>query len=365
MHKKKIGFFAMPLLVSLCCSNSYAWNNRNSSSTQNLIAGICAAGAAVVGAITAVALVDWCFSETDDNLIIRFDRECSDADALYKDLIGYLEDSLHIYSLPINNASAIIRNYSEATLYHLATTISDSGVSQHSYRTSLYATRKQLRSTMSMLRKRIHALERKDCDYHEQKRLKSMRSLMHNAEKLMNHIDFFSEYLEHHKSYFNLYDTVTQLHKDYVNCFAIIEQGMYAETNLKNGIIGAISGRYPFSTFVNIIEPNIDALQFHINDLTHTYETARRYATITLNQLMWMRNVVVMDARFAQECYQQEQDRLHQLQLQAQRVQACAEWDRVDAMLEHNKILRERNHLEKQKIFNKKANLDVAVFVNV
>lgn len=365
MHKRKIGFFAIPLLVSLCCGNSYAWNNRNNSSTQNLVAGICAVGAAVVGAITAAAVVDWCFSETDDELITRFDRECSNADVLYKDLIGYLKDSLHIYSFPINNASALIRSYSETTLYHIATTISGSGVSQYSYRTSLYATRKQLRSTMSTLRKRIHALERKDCDYQEQKRLKSMRSLMHNAEKLMNHIDFFAEYLEHHKSYFTLYDTVTQLHNDYVDCFAIIEQGIYAETSLKNGIIVAIGGRYPFSAFINILEPNIDRLQSHIHDLTHTYETARRYATITLNQLMWMKNVVVMDSRFAQECYQQEQDRLHQLHLQAQRAQICAEWDRVDAMLEHNKLLRERNHLEKQKIFNKNANLDVAVFVNV
>src|SRR4030095_4359304 len=359
MYKRNIRFFVVPLLISSCFSSSYGWNDQNSFA-QSLITGICVVGAAV----GAAAVVDWCFSETDDQLISRFDRECCDADSQYKDLMGYVEKSYRIYAFPVDSVT-LFRNYSEVTLYELATAVINSGTSLYTYRSNVMAVKKTLQSSMNILRKRIYTLERKNCSPDELRRLQSMRSLFRNAEKLIYHIVFFAGYLEHHKSYCNLYDTVTTVRNNYAHCFAIIEQELYPEINLKNSIVYAIGGRYPFITFVKTIKSDISHLRSNINSLAYNYETGRRYATITLNQLMWMKDVVMADARYAQECFQREQERLQQLQLQLMEAQARAEFDRVNALCEQNRLLRQRNYLEKQKIGNKSSGCDVTVVVNI
>src|SRR5665213_943489 len=103
MKKRNIGVLGVPLLISLCCSNSYAWNNHNNTPAQNFVTGVCAEGAAVLGDVGAVALADWCFSETDDQLIARFVRECSTCHSQYNVVMHYLENSLGVYSFLVDS----------------------------------------------------------------------------------------------------------------------------------------------------------------------------------------------------------------------------------------------------------------------
>lgn len=357
MNKRNMGVLVVPLMISLCGSNSYAWGSQNTPG-QNFVTGLCAVGAAVIAGVGAVAVADWCFSETDEQLCARFGRECTDFEYRYNDMMNYIERSLGVYTFP-TDAAAIVRNAPEMVLYETATRIKNSGVSQGTYRSNVWSAKKALQSSMNTLCKRMHALERKHCNYEEQKRLQSIRTLFYRAEKLINHANFFADYLDHHKGYFNLYGIIYELRDSYSEAFAIVEQtGVYAEANLKNGIAGTYGGRYPFRTFVNTIESDISRLQSTINSLRYHYDTGKRYAQNTLNQLIWMKNVVTSDYRYAQECYQWEQERLQKLQLEAMEAQARA-------MREQNRILEHNNWLRQQELWRRNCDTDVKVIVHL
>lgn len=351
MEKRNKMVLVVPLLISLSCSNSYPWGNQPTPA-QSFVTGVCAVGAAVIGAVGAVALADWCFSETDDQMMARFEREISTFDAQYHGMMSYVEQSLGIYAFPVD-CERIYRNSSEIVLYEVATRIGNSGASQSVYRSNIFLAKNQLQSSMSKLYKRIHALERKNCNYDEQRRLHAMRGLSQRAQALIGRATFFADYLEHHKGYFNLYGIVSELRNSYVDGLAVAEQaGMYAENNLKYGILSVYGGRYPFRTFVNTVESDIARLRSGINALAYHYD-GKHYASTMLNQLMWMKNVITADYRYTQECYQFEQERLQKLQLEAMRAQARAERERADALREQNRILQQNNYLKQQELWQR------------
>lgn len=362
-HTRNARILVVPLLISLCGSNSYAlWNDQNTPG-QNFVTGVCAVGAAVLGVVGAVALADWCFSETDDQLIARFDRECCNFDSQYNSMMNFVE-ALRQPIFPLHNVGHMMDYYGaleslEKGVYEAATRIKNSGVSQYTYRNNAITAKNQLQSSMSKLYKHIHALERIHCNYDEQRRLRAMRTLSHRAEQLIKRATFFVDYLEHHKSYFNLYEIVNELRSSYDQALAIAEcAGMYAENNLKNGIITSYSERYPFREFVHTVESDIARLRSGINSLAHNYETGKQYVNNMLGQLVWMKNVVVADYRYSQECCQWEQERLHQLQIEAMKAQERA-------MREQNRILEHNNWLRQQELWRRDHCPDVKVVVTL
>src|SRR5437867_2984107 len=78
---------AVLLMASVGCNSTIEAKNRNNN--NGFIAGACAIGAALFGVAGAVALADWCYSETDDQLISRVDRECRSIDAQYTQTMNY------------------------------------------------------------------------------------------------------------------------------------------------------------------------------------------------------------------------------------------------------------------------------------
>ncbi len=65
MKRQKSTLLAGLIVASLGCSNATA----KAGNADGFVAGMCAVGAAVFGIAGAVALADWCFSETDDQMI--------------------------------------------------------------------------------------------------------------------------------------------------------------------------------------------------------------------------------------------------------------------------------------------------------
>jgi hypothetical protein len=243
---------------------------------------------------------------------------------------------------------------SEAVLYDFGTYVWNSKISQSSYRANVVGAKTQLQSAIQKLRNRIHTLEGKNRNYADQQRLRTMRKLLNSVEELYAEVALFADCLEHHKTYFDLYDRVGVIRNGYVQYFAITESGAYADViayNLKNAIIYSIGGRYPFRTFINAIDSDISLLRSNLRALEHDYPAGRRYANLTLDGLVWMKNAVVIDPRYAQELYDWEQARLQMLQIEALEAQARADRDRVNAMRDQNRILNEHNRLEQEKLW--------------
>ena len=323
---------------------------------ENFVTGACAVGAAIAGAAGAVALANWAFSESDEQVIARISHEASSINLRYGDMMRYCEKALGVYDLTQDWIS-IFNSCTESVLFDTATVIWNSGTSQQAYRSQVSEAKNQLQSALSLLIKRIHSLERKHCGYEEQKRLNEMRKLLRNVQELTMHVNFLADFLVQHKTYFNLYHSVGVIRNKNVGYFAIVESNSplhLIEYNLKQSILCSYSGRYPFTTFVNLIEADIAALKADIYALDYNYASGRQYAHLTLDQLVWMKNLVITDARYQQELYDWEQARLQQLHIEALAAQARADREHAHLMREQqHRMLDQNNRLRQQELLHR------------
>jgi hypothetical protein len=376
MNKRNMAVLVVPLMILLQSSNGYA-SGKHNTSAQNFVTGVCAVGAAVLAGIGAVAVADWYFSETDDQLIARLDRECCSFESQYSGMVHYLRSSLDNYSFSScsSRAGHVVdyhreleygRAQIENVVYVMANRIETNGIAQSTYRNNVCSLKNQLQSSKNTLCKRIHALERKNRSYVEQQTLCAMNILLNRTEELIIQATFLSGCLEYHKSYFNAYEIVSKLHNSYANYCTIAQQsGAYAENDLKTSILGACLCAYPFRNFVKTIESDISRLRKSINSLAHDYTAGRHYANNLLNQLVWMKNVVTADYRYSQECYQWEQDRLQRLQIEALEAQARAARQHADAIREQNRILEHNNYLKQQALWQNNHYSDLNIIVTL
>src|SRR5579872_6127898 len=114
LMKRKIALLMLTLMVSLPCNSMLAKPNNN-----GFIAGACAVGGVLLAAAGAAALVEWCCSETNEQLIARVDRECRSLHAQHKDAMGYFYDITGID--PFSNNAYQIRDIRESALYDFGT----------------------------------------------------------------------------------------------------------------------------------------------------------------------------------------------------------------------------------------------------
>lgn len=333
------------LLISLCCGN-----NHLQAKHDGFIAGACALGMALIGTAGAVALADWCSSETDELMASRIDNECRAINSHYYDTMIYFLQSCGMsqYVLATYKPFNII---SEAVLFEFATYVWKSNLKQSTYRTNLCSAKNQLKSNVHSLSKRVRVLEGKCYTYEEQQKLHMMRKLLHDVEELFAHIALFYDCLEHHKSYFNLYDSVEAIRMRYIQEITIFESGRYSvPEEIKRYIISRDSDRYAFCTFVNSIESAIATLQSDIRSLAYNYDSGRQYAYRVINYLTEIKNIVVVDPRYQQELYAKEQERLQQLQIEFLHKQARLEQERINAIRHHNRIIEQRNRIEQERL---------------
>jgi len=360
MMKKRSGTALAGLLaISLCCSSVVQ------AMSDSFAERACAVGAAVVGVVGAIALADWYFSETDDQMIARVDAECRNIYSQYADTMSYfgqISGMNHYVSANFKPFNAI----SELVLHEFATYIWNSNSTQYDYRSKVVSAKHQLQSSVQGLRKRFGALEGKCYTHEDQRRFRAMRQLLDNAQELLSDLTMFVDSLEHHRSYFNLYDTLDTVRNRYLQELTIFESGRYSVPVELNRCIVSNGEKYALRRFVLAIESDIANLKSDIRSLAYNYPGKRQYANGLIQCLFEIKSIIMSDPRYQQELYEWEQARLHQLQLEAQQAQARAERDRVWVMREQNRILEERNRIERERLckedhYNNANNGDINV----
>jgi hypothetical protein len=334
------------LMVSLCCSN-----NLQARKNDGFIAGACAVGAALFGIAGAVALADWCYSETDDQFITRVKAEYSDIYSQYYDAITYFGQLSGLNNY-VSASYKPLSSVSESVLYEFATYVWYKNSTQYNYRSNLIVAKNQLQSGAQGLRKRIHALEKKHYKYENQQYLRIMRKLLNDIEEFLSYITLFADCLEHHKTYFNLYDSVDTIRTRYIQEITIFESGRYSvPAEIKLYIINNDNGQYAFKNFVSRIDKDIVTLRSDIRALVYNYDARRQYANGLISYLVDIKNIIAIDPRYQEELYQWEQARLQRMHIEALEAQARAERDRVDAMHYQNMILSEQNRIERERLW--------------
>ncbi len=356
MKRQKSTLLAVLMLVSLGCSNATAKADNDS-----FVAGMCAAGAALLGIAGTVALV-WCCSETDDQLIARVDAQYRDVLGRYQDDVVYLNRVIKAYGAG-----------SESTLHEFATYVWNKNFTQQDYRSSVWTVKNSLQSSVQTLRKRVNKLQNKCLKGQEFHTFHQMHQLLKHSEELLSNITWLTDVLETYKAYFKLYDAIDVVRSKYFHEISILESERYStEMEIKRSILNRDNGQYAFRTFVINIKSDISKLESNIHALGHNFVAKRQYAQMLLNYMITIKNIVVNDPRYQQELYEWEQAELQRMRIETERMRAQAEQDRawaerrkVDAMREQNRIAAERNRIERERLYNERQqchdNIDVKV----
>lgn len=341
MKKHKNSLLLLPVLMSLSVANVQARGNHN-----GLIAGACAVGAAIFG---MAAIADWCYSETDDQLIGRVGNEFHTIASQYQQTMDYFGPRAGVGIHAPHNP---IQYISEDVLYEFGTFVWNNGVSHAEYRSKVWSAKHTLQSCLKDLRKRIQSLEGKYKAYEDQKRLATMRSLWKNGNQLLADISLFADCLECHKTYFTLYDSEGSIRNKYAQEINIVTSERYTlAAELKRYVLGKDSSQYAFKNFVEALENDISTLKSGIYNLKYNYESRRYYAQIAINYLSDIRDIIVSDPRYQQELYQWEQARLERQRIEALEAQARFERDRLRMERERNRLMEQQIALERQRMY--------------
>lgn len=342
--KTMIKVLLLPLVASLSCGSNHVRANHD-----GFIAGALAIGATLIGAAGIAAAVDWCCSETDDQMINRIGSEYSYLYSQYADTMNYFGPRAGVGIHPPHRP---IHTISESVLYEFATQVWYLNISQSEYRSGVWSAKYKLESCVKDLRKRLRSLEGKYNTYEEQRRISAMRDLLNKAEILLADITLFADCLECHKSYLTLYDSVGNIRNRYLGYITILESGRYSvAAEIKQQVLSNDSGQYAFKNFVKNIEAEVAILQSHLYDLAYNYESATNYTYLLINQLTAIKNIVISDVRYQDELYRWEQARLERQRIEAMEAQARLERERLNIMREQNRILERHNRLERRRMY--------------
>src|SRR6266852_1880519 len=154
MMKRQQNALLAVLLISLGCTNT----NARSGNHDGFIAGACAVGAAIFAAAGVAAVADWCFSETDDQLIARVEAQCRDIQARYNETMSYFGQISGMISY-VGVTHKPYNMISESVLHEFGTYIWYKNSTQADYRSGVNAANNDLQSSAQTLRKRIRKLE--------------------------------------------------------------------------------------------------------------------------------------------------------------------------------------------------------------
>ena len=246
MKRQKSTLLVGLMLASLGCSSITV----KAGNHDGFVAGMCAAGAALLGVAGAVVLVDWCCSETDDQLIARVEAQCRDVSGRYQEDVVYL-----------NRLAKAYGTGSESALHEFATYVWNKNITQQDYRSAVWMVKNNLQSSVQALRKRVTKLAGKSLNGQDQHRLYQMHQLLKHSEELLSNITWLADSLETYKAYFNLYDVIDVVRSKYFHEMSILESGYSTEMEIKRSILNRDHGQYAFRTFVINIKSDINKLQ--------------------------------------------------------------------------------------------------------
>jgi len=289
MDKRNRWVLVVSLVVSLCSNNGYALDND-------------------------IAL-------SNDQIITHMDSEFNLFDAQYRDITSYFEKVSGVYAFPVD-FKEVFKSSPEAVLLEIATRIRSSEQLYCSYRFKIWGTIDTINASMRTLYDRFKIFEKKQCNADEQKNLEEMDALLSKGDDLRTHITFFAEYLQYHDTYFYAHDFIEGLRSKYASYFGNDDRGIW--TNM-----------LPYEiNFVNHVESDIFKLREHRDSLSGKYESAKLYANAKLDQLIFMKNIIVGDQRYQEKLYKDEKDQLQREVLAAQKGVEC---DRMNEIIEQNK----------------------------
>jgi len=339
-------------------------------SWENVGKGTAAAGVALIGIGGLVTLVDWIFGETDKQLFEKADRLYHSRHAQYHAITNWFEQSCHVHIINPQEYDRVIRNFSEQLLYDVATKIWYLNEYEVPYRSNLRTTIQQLQTYQEKLNKRI--LKMRDQDYtntHADRLLYDMELLKQSIQNKLVHLVFFSDYLEHHSSYFALYECEGIIGDEYQKEFELLTNHTYNRYMLAQKFKYIIANKqknsYPYITYIKQLNRQINKIKNCKSHLAYNYVDRISWAQKVIDSLEYIQGIVTTDPLYQQELRAQERKRLERECIAVIQKQTLIEKDKANLLKKHNQLLGRELALKEQELREKYGDQSPNIHVHV
>lgn len=345
-------------LYILCTIFNTPSSLRADVSWSDVGKGAAVAGTALMSFGGLVTLADWLFG-TDKQLFEKADRLYRHAYTQYYPITNWFEQSCHLHSINPQKCNRVIRNCSEQLLDNVAKKIWYINESETTYRSNLRTTIKKLQSFQEKLRKQIHKIQSQNHVNAETDRY-DMELLERSIQNMLPHLTFFSAYLEHHHTYFALYEYETTLYNKYQQEFRLLTSHGYDRyilaQELKYIITKKQKGSYPYINYEKQLDRHLNEIKHRKACLAYNYVAKINQVQQSIDSLEYIQGIVVTNPLYRQELYRQERERLEREHITIIQKQAQLEQNKVDLLAEQNHILQQQLVLKEQELREKYKN---------
>ena len=327
-------------------------------SWSNVGSGVATAGVALVGIGGLVTLADWMFGETDERLFEKTDKLYHSTHAQYHAITDWFEQLCHVYTINPQEYDRVIRNFSEQLLYDVATKIWCSNEYEAPYRSKLRATVQQLRAYQAKLNKRICKI--RDQNYvntHADRLLHDMESLEQSIQNKLVHFVFFSDYLEHHSSYFTLYECEGIINDEYQEEFELLTNHTYSRYTFAQELKYVITKKqkdfYPYITYIKQLNRQLNKIKNCKSHLAYNYVDRISWAQKVIDSLEYIRGIAVTDPLYQQELRAQEREKLERERISVVQQQTLIEKNKANLLEKQNQLLERELALKEEELREK------------
>ena len=332
--------------------------------------GAATVGAALIGVGGLVTLADWIFGETDEQLFEKADKLYHSTHAQYHAITDWFEQLCHVHIINSQEYDRVIKNFSEQLLYDVATKIWYLNEYEASYRSKLRTTVQQLRTCQEKLNKRIRKMRNQDyANTHTERLLFDMESLEQSVQNQLVHFTFFSDYLEHHRSYFVLYECEGIIGDEYREEFELLTNHTYnhhiLEQELKYIITKKRKGSYPYITYVKQLNSQLNKIKNCKSHLAYNYVDRISWVQKVIDSLEYIQRIVITDPLYQQELRAQEREKLERERIAVVQKQTLIEKDKANLLERQNQLLERELALKEQELREKYGDQNPNVHAHV
>jgi hypothetical protein len=289
--------------------------------TVGLLAG--AAGLAY----GAMQVGNWLFQKSDEDTTEFAQQTIREATAQYIGITTILNNAYTGY----RDLEYCITNISESVLYEIAK------IKYHDADIALYLKRfsktlKKIEKQSQDLHNRIqHALAQPTPTHEIIKLISRMKIVENQIQATLPALHFAYDYLNHHASYFALFETEDSMMYRYERDLHAIDsyQGdiHYLQDMIRQSVMlyqRRLHDPYPYRWYLKRLEEDIYALHVAINHLSYTYTNRYNVASSLCYKLEKIRETLIGSPYYAEELRAYEYAKLAQAAIAAQQMQTQA-----------------------------------------
>lgn len=326
-HCKALATAYLTLLGSIFYNTSITAKHYDQSSlktigTVSLIAGV--AGIATYG---LVQFSNWLFHKSDEDATELTQQTMREISAQYVGITTILNNAYAGYS----DREYCITNISEPVLHEIAK------AKYHDADIALYL--KRFRKTLNTIEKQSqdlhnriqYALAQPTPTHDNIKLISRMKVVENQIQTILPSLHLAYDYLNHHASYFALFETEDSMMYRYERDLHAIDscQGdmHYLQDMIHQSVMlyqRRLHNPYPYRWYLKRLEEDIYALHVAINHLSYAYTNRYNVASALSYKLEKIRETLIGSPYYAEELRAYEYAKLAQAAIEAQQMQTQA-----------------------------------------